>query len=885
MERKSGQILLQYRLIEQIGEGGMGTVWLAEDTTLDRAAAIKILPDALADDEQFIARFEREAKLLASLSHPNLAGVYGVHETNSTRFIAMEFVPGEDLSERLQRGALGLDETLAIMERIADALEAAHANGVVHRDLKPANIRVTPDGGVKVLDFGLAKSVPGSASSQIGSGPEPCLTATGVVLGTAPYMSPEQARGQAVDARADIWAFGCVLWECLTGERLVRGESVPDLVVVILNDEPDWEKLPAGTPASLHRLLRRCLAKSPRERFHHIADARLELEEAASEPRAAPVVAAGPAPFPRAPYFALAALAIVVVLSVLLWRRDDAPIARERLLTNAHFTTLTNFLGEELDAAISPDGLWVAFVSDLGGRFDAYAGRIDKGEYVLVNRDITIPSPKYLQAGVRRIGFSGDGEGIWVGGAVGNKLAMISWPGLRTSPWLEAGAIHADWSPDGQRLVYSLRSRGDPLYIAGARGADPRKIDMWTEEGYHQHFPTWSADGKWIYVVRGYIVRGDMNLWRVRPDGSDPEQLTTGAGDVGHPVPIDDRTVLYTALDRDGSGPWLWELDIETKIPRRAVQGTQVYKSLSASRDRRRIVAAVANPQARLCTVPILPEGATATEADVQPHPLGAVRALAPRIHGDRLYYLSSVGGGDGLWCARDGKSEVIWRAGGLARLEQPVAVAPDGKLLAIVVRDDARGKLLVINPDGTQPRALAEDVDIIGAACWSPDGKWIAVGGLRGGENGLFKIRVDDGRVERIQQVAATNPVWSPDGSMIVYQGAQTGPTQRLFAVTPEGESVKFPMLRVAVLGERVRFLPDGSGLVVLMGLDPYFEFRLIDLKNDSSSVLAKFASSASMRAFDITPDGKSIVFDRQHDNCDVVLIEIPDRAPRAYK
>jgi Tol biopolymer transport system component len=217
----------------------------------------------------------------------------------------------------------------------------------------------------------------------------------------------------------------------------------------------------------------------------------------------------------------------------------------------------------------------------------------------------------------------------------------------------------------------------------------------------------------------------------------------------------------------------------------------------------------------------------------------------------------------------------VVWKATGLARLEQAAAVSPDGTRLAIVVQEDVRARLHVINADGTQPRALAEDMDVVGAACWSPDGEWIAVGGLREGKNGLYKVRVRDGQTVCINTVEATNPVWSPDNRMIIYAGAQVGPGQRLHAVSPDGAPMKAPVLKVAVRGERVRFLPDGSGVVVLAGFDPYFEFHLIDLEGDGSRLLAKFKSSASMRAFDITPDGKTIVFDRQRDNCDIALIE----------
>jgi Tol biopolymer transport system component len=856
--REAGQHLLHYRLIEKIGAGGMGSVWRAEDTTLDREAAIK-----------------REAKLLASLSHPNLAGVYGVHQSDSTRFLAMELVPGEDLSQRLKRGPLPLTETLEIMTSIADALQAAHVKGVVHRDLKPANVRVTPSGEVKVLDFGLAKSVEGEVTPE--SGPDPCLTATGVVLGTAPYMSPEQARGQPVDARTDIWSFGCVLWECLTGERLVQGDSVPDLVVAILNDEPHWERLPPDTPEPIRRLLRRCLAKPRRDRLHHIADARLDMREATEGPKASPVVAA-PAGKQRN-WLSAVLLAAVVLLGVQLWQRDEAPAAPAGLLAKATVRRITNFPGEEVDAAISPDGEYVAFVGDQDGRFNAYAGRIEDGDYVQLNQGYRISSPKYLQSGVRHIGFRGDGKGIWLSSETELKLVMTSWPGLRANPWLEEGVIHADWSPADGRMVFSLKNKGDPLFLADGSGVGRDEVPLKTWPGHHQHFPTWSANGKWIYVVRGYVTAGEMNLWRLRPDGSDPEQLTEGHNDIKYPVPIDDRTVLFVAKGSDGTGPWLWELDVETKNQRRADPGPSVYRSLSADRARRRLVATLANPKIGLWTIPIPPPGKHSAEADVRAHPLQGRRSYAPRIRGDRLYYISSVVGGDGLWSFRDGKPEEIWRARGNQRVERPAAISPDGGTVAMIVRDENRSQLYLVNPDGTQSRPLAESIDALGGVCWSPDGASLAVGGRTAHKEGLFKIRVEDGHIEQIREGPSFHPVWSPDGNMIVFQGPQIGPTQKLFAVTPKGERASFPMLDVCVRGGRVRFLPDGSGAVVLRGQDPHFEFWLFDLNSDSSRRLVTLESSASMIGFDITPDGKSIVFDRKQDNSDIVLIELGDR------
>ncbi len=329
MAIEAGQNLLHYRLIEKIGEGGMGVVWKAADTTLDREVAIKILPDAFAEDAERLARFEREAKLLASLNHPNIATVFGVHSSDRTRFLAMELVPGEDLAQRLRRGRLPVDEAVRIARQIAEALEVAHGRGVVHRDLKPANIRVTPDGTVKILDFGLAKAM----ASDRAAGTDPSLSPTmtsvgsvaGALLGTAGYMSPEQARGQDVDERSDIWSFGCVLWECLTQQALFGGETASDSIGAILHTEPDWARLPEGTPPAVRRLLQRCLTKDPRNRLHHIADARIELHATDQLPPAISSSSRGLRLAIAVLAIALAATLTVALLPLPPWGAEQAP--------------------------------------------------------------------------------------------------------------------------------------------------------------------------------------------------------------------------------------------------------------------------------------------------------------------------------------------------------------------------------------------------------------------------------------------------------------------------------------------------------------------------------------------------------------------------------
>jgi serine/threonine-protein kinase len=317
-----GRTLSHFRITAKLGEGGMGEVYLAEDTKLGRDVAIKVLPMELSGNEQRLARLEREAKLLATLNHPNVATLHGFEQEDDIHFLVMERVEGEDLAERLTHGPIPLEEASRLAIQIAEGLEAAHQSGVVHRDLKPANIKVTQEGRVKVLDFGLAKVI-GSEVASVDLTQSPTLTAgptgAGALLGTAPYMSPEQARGQEVDRQADIWSFGCVLYEMLTGKRPFQGETPPDILVAVLGKDPDWNLLPAEVPIKVRDLLRRCLQKKSRDRLHDIADARIEIKEALNDPVAPNLVIEGVGQTPTGKYrMVIAALAVLVALSAAL---------------------------------------------------------------------------------------------------------------------------------------------------------------------------------------------------------------------------------------------------------------------------------------------------------------------------------------------------------------------------------------------------------------------------------------------------------------------------------------------------------------------------------------------------------------------------------------
>ena len=370
-----------YDITAPIGEGGMGQVYRARDTKLKRDVAIKVLPPSFADDADQIARLQREAEVLASLNHPNIAAIYGLEESAGTTALVMELVEGDDLSQRIARGAIPLAEALPIAKQIAEALEAAHEQGIIHRDLKPANIRVRGDGTVKVLDFGLAKAMDPAGASSVNAASSPTLTvnatALGMIIGTAAYMSPEQARGKAVDKRADIWAFGCVLHEMLTGTSLFAGDTVPETLGLIFSREPDLTTLPAATPAGVRALIARCLVKDPRQRLRDIGDGRLALDAAQDTPvtlQSAPT----PVLWRAMPWVVAAALAFVAGWA--LWSRtaSSTSIPQVTHVEIGYPRNVEAFAGTSLGPAISPDGRTIAMVGVRDGQRRVFIRRLDR---------------------------------------------------------------------------------------------------------------------------------------------------------------------------------------------------------------------------------------------------------------------------------------------------------------------------------------------------------------------------------------------------------------------------------------------------------------------------------------------------------------------------
>ncbi len=863
MALSSGTKLGPYEILSPLGAGGMGEVYRARDTRLRRDVAIEVLPEALVNDADRLRRFERGARTIAALDHPNILGIHDIGEHNGAPFLVSEFLEGRTL-RRTRIGAA----IVAVRDRyalgIAQGLAAAHEKEMVHRDLKPENVFVTRDGRVKVLDFGLAKLVRPEESRGTGvtlTGP---ATLPGLVMGTVGYMSPEQVRGEPSDARSDIFSFGAVLYEMLTGRRAFKRETSAETMTAILREEPPelsgtgWQ-----APPALQRILVRCLEKNVERRFQSASDLAFAIESLSGTSTAKSV----PQPRSRRAWMPWATAA-ALLLGTALWEMVRPAAAPSNPLEKAHFTRVTDF--ESVEAAISPDGRFVAFISDHDGPFDVWLSQVGTGRLINLTQGKAGPLPGPL----RSVGFSGDDSEIWLGGGdVGMRLRLMPLTGGTPRNFLGEETVNLAWSPDGERIVYHTYGNGDPMFVADRTGANSRRI-FGDRPGIHNHYPTWSPDGRWIYFAHGTPDTKEMDLWRIDPEGRHAERLTQRNTDVAYPTPVGNRTVFYVARDGDGSGPWLWVFDLKRKDSRRASVGLEQYTSVQASADGRKLVATISNPVAALWTVPIL--DGVAEEHDVKPFAVPNVRALAPRFGGSSLFYLSSLGTGDGLWRLRDGQVTEIWKGADGALLETP-AVSPDGGRVAIVLRRNGKRQLHVLSSDGAELQPIAEGIDVQDSSSWSPDGRWIVTGGSDASGPGLFKIPLDGGSPVRLVAGQALNPVWSPDGSLIVYAGTNVRTFAPLLAVRPDGTSFKLPEITVRRLGERVRFLPDGKSLIYMQGVLESQDFWVLDLASMKSRPLTRLQNRATMRSFDIASDGKQIVFDRLRENSHVVMIDLP--------
>jgi len=512
-----GTKLGPYEIVSPLGAGGMGEVYRAKDTKLGREVAIKVLPQAFADDHERLARFEREAKVLASLNHPNIASIYGFEDSASVGALVMELVSGQTLAERLREGALPLDEVLPIAKQIAEGMEYAHERGIVHRDLKPSNIKLTSDGGVKILDFGLAKAIEGDpGSSDLSTSPTISRMATqaGIILGTAAYMSPEQAKGRPADRRADIWAFGCVLYEILSGAEAFSGESLTDILAAVVRGEPDWNQLPAKTPVRIRELLRRCLEKDPKKRLQAIGEARIALENYLADPKGTEATSEtvtraeaqrvakkwkSRAVWGTVGAFALAAALVAGWNSYFRTQRPEMEARAIRSLIKPTASSSYQFDNWSSGFALSPDGRWITYVAKTPeGKTALWLRAIDaiqdkplqgteKGEYPFWSPDS------------RFIGFFAEGKlkKLEIGGSTVSVICDAPVP--RGGTWNHEGLILFSPAPASPLMGVSA-SGGTPVAITSLLSKDNENSHRW---------PYFLPDGEhFLYLsLRGLSAR------------------------------------------------------------------------------------------------------------------------------------------------------------------------------------------------------------------------------------------------------------------------------------------------------------------------------------------------------------------------------------------
>jgi serine/threonine protein kinase/Tol biopolymer transport system component len=885
MARAPGTRLGAYEIVSLLGSGGMGEVYLAKDTKLGRDVALKILPDAFTNDPERLARFRREAQVLASLNHPHIGAIYGLEEANSQQFLVLELVAGESLNKRIARGAIPVAEALVIARQIAEAIEVAHEKGVIHRDLKPANIALTRDGNVKVLDFGLAKAMEPPSGTPIDLANSPTITSpammtgVGMILGTAAYMSPEQSRGHTVDKRTDIWAFGCVLYEMLTGRAAFAGETIADTIAAILEREPDFSKLPATTPPGVRRLLQRCLAKDPKRRLRDIGDAQPDLDDVGSIPT---TESRGRTAW-RMLRWAFVLAVGVGIGGTGVWLIHRVP-GQEVQPSFSRILRLTTTPAHEFGPAISPDGKWVAYLSDARGAVDVWVKFIAGGEPA--NLTASTGLEIQVRSAIGGLEISPDGSSIAVQARERGSSAPTFDTWLIPAPlggtprrFVEtAGALR--WSPDGTRIVYVRpgETRGDAIVVADANGGNPRDL-VSARGGWHTHWPAWSPDGQFVYFFQTIATwNGEPSeIFRVPASGGEPQIIVRTTRRALFPLPTAGGGLFYAA-NPNGVDLDLWWRPSSKGEPQRLTTGVGEYAEPRMSSDGRRLVSTLIEYRRALVSIPVAFEGSIRLRhltdgfgGDLEP-------CVSPRS--GRMVFSSSRSGNRNLWIAAADGSNLRPLTSDAAIEERP-SFSPDARLVAFVSDRGGEHGIWVVNSDGGTPRRLAR-TPVLDTLTWSPDGQQIAYAVPAGNAPELSIVNVNDGSVHKLLTPnGAHSPSWSPRADVIGYlEPRGPGRTylkfvdsrgQALYSTLPDGPALTNGFLAWA---------PDGRRLAAV-GVPGSANASIWTVEPDSSQPFRKLielSGEVRPRGVTWTSDGSSLIFGRQEALSDLVLFERPE-------
>jgi serine/threonine protein kinase len=867
----------------------MGEVYRARDTRLRRDVALKLLPPRFTADVDRLARFEREARLLASLNHPHIGAIYGFEETGKVPALVLELVEGDTLDDRVRQGPLPLSEALGIALQIADALDAAHRAGIIHRDLKPSNIKITSDGVVKVLDFGLAK-----ARAAEGCSPDlsksPTITAggtiAGVILGTAAYMSPEQARGQLVDKRTDIWAFGCVLFEMLTGSPVFARETATDTIAAVVGAEPEWKSLPASAPGSIRRLLTRCLQKDARRRLHDIADARIEIEDAMATP-----AESAPAPTSRRwSRLALSALALGIAIAIVfLWAARDRfgrPVARPSP-PDTRVIRLTNLPGLEESPAISPDGRSVAFTAGVGGKRQVFVQLIAGGAPLQITRDVVDHEcPRWSPDSSSILYFSPA-----VSGTVQGSIWEI--PALGGVPRRDVNSVGcADVNPtDGRLALFRLSKEGIQLVISPTDGS---RFDVIAEfAAMYYLYPRWSPDGRWIAFQRGDSIRFDIFV--APATGGKPRQLTHDNNMMSGFAWLPDSTGIVYSSSRGGTMPYLptlglWQVTLRDESVRPIASGEMSYASPDISKSGAILVSRM-KLQTDIWKFPIDASPSENVRRGVRvTRQTGQVLTPTASPDDKEVAFLSDSGGHANLWVVNTvsgGLRQITYERDPKVAVGVPVW-SPEGHTIAFVYSRGNQGftfGIWLVDSDGSNLRKIANPG--LGLA-WSPDGRWVyysTSSGAAATDVAMKKVSVDGGpaitvRTERLRNVTGLH------GSTIFYTVERPlvdgTPEFDIRAATPEDGPfrvvARIPASRVPMWQIiNPALSPDGKWLA--LALTDGFTTNLWALSTTTGKwrQITDFGERATFiaRRVSWSSDGRSILAAVAEGDSDIVLLE----------
>jgi serine/threonine protein kinase len=855
-----------------LGRGGMGEVYRARDSRLDRDVAIKVLPATLHADSAAVARFEQEARAASALSHPAILTVFDAGTEHGQPYLVTELLEGDTLRARLDRGPLPLREALDLAVRVAGGLGAAHLAGIVHRDIKPENLFVTRGGDVKILDFGVARlgASPGAADAAV-TAPG---TAAGMLVGTPGYMAPEQARGSAVDGRADVFALGCVLYEVLAGQRAFGRATPIDTIAAVVTEAPP--PLPAGrsVPPGVARILARCLEKDPAARFQSAADLAFALAgardglDAPTSPRAATSL-----PDRALRWAAVTALVGSAALVLASWRAPGALPAPPSVSARSVVPSSAKPMGP----ALSPDGKWVAYVSVAGRAPQLLVQFLNGGVPVNLSEGNDIPVLNRTLVG--GLDIAPDGTAI---GFAGRPLAFGVWsiPGAWIIPAPLGGPARRvtdrfasiRWSPDGQQLAAVVANpiAGDAIAVSDLDGRNERVV-VPAGGGLHRHQVAWSPDGRYIYYAQTLDPNHTASaIHRVPVAGGAPEAVVT-EGVAMYPAPTPDGRALVYAGDHGGEGLNLWWRPLGGGPERRLTAGAGEYTEPSIARDGRTLSCLARRRRGELVRIGVDQPGTASVEAIGEPGSGDSDPSIAPGS--DRVYISSPRSGRRKIWALDATGARPAPLTSGDA-LDQGPVVSPDGRVVAFLSNREGQRGLWVVPAGGGAPRRVLTGA-VTDRVSWSPDSRRLVYALAGDLETTLWVVEAAGGAPERIPGAAGRAPAWSPAGDLIALVRAD-GDRAAVHFITSAGARARPPLLIDPVgLPTALAWSPDGRRLALInLPGRAAAEVWVLSVEDGSLREVTEFPAPAELEGITWTADGRAVIVGRTDYETEVLLL-----------